>query len=179
MDNSKWKKLLHPVRMEIIQTLAGGKELTASQLASLLPNVPHATLYRHIKYLHDIGLIIVKKEIPKRGTMERVYSLAKGADSIAPNDLKSLSKEEHLDLFTTFISNTVQDFGNYLEQGNHDFLADGVSYRQGIYYMSDDEFKEFVYELKKVYQKYQSNEPTENRKKRKITTVMIPMKGEG
>lgn len=37
MDNSKWKKLLHPVRMEIIQTLAGGKELTASQLASLLP----------------------------------------------------------------------------------------------------------------------------------------------
>ncbi|SFL57778.1 Helix-turn-helix domain-containing protein [Gracilibacillus orientalis] len=55
-----WKKLLHPVRMEIIQALVSGKQLTPSQLSECLPNIPHATLYRHINYLHDLGMITVQ-----------------------------------------------------------------------------------------------------------------------
>ncbi|QGH33714.1 helix-turn-helix domain-containing protein [Gracilibacillus salitolerans] len=173
-----WKKLLHPVRMEIIQALVGGKQLTPSQLSQYLPNIPHATLYRHINYLHDLGMITVKEEIQKRGTVERVYSLATEMESTTPEDLSAMSKDEHLDLFTQFISNIVHDFGRYLERENFNLLEDGVSYRQAVYYLSDAEFQDMIHELRSVYEKYQGLEPSEERTKRKVTTIILPEKGD-
>ncbi|KAB8127479.1 helix-turn-helix domain-containing protein [Gracilibacillus oryzae] len=172
-----WKKILHPVRFEIIQALAGGKYLTASQLAEYLPKTPHATLYRHIKYLYQAGMLVIQEENQKRGTVERVYSLAPNTESISPEHFEKLSKEEHLELFTQFISNTILDYGNYLEQGNINLVEDGISFRQANMYLSDQEFLEMIKELKNVYQKYQQLEPDNDRIKRKFTTIIIPEKG--
>ncbi|SER19354.1 Helix-turn-helix domain-containing protein [Gracilibacillus ureilyticus] len=174
-----WKKILHPVRLEIIQTLAGGKQLTSSQLSDYLPDIPHATLYRHIKYLHHIGMIIVKEENKKRGTVERIYSLAKDAESPSHEEIASMSREEHLEMFTQFISSTIQDYGKYLTKKNINLAEDRVSYRQGTYYLSNEEFDQMITELKHVYEKYRQYEPDSNRRKRKFTTIIIPDKGEG
>ncbi|MFC4388853.1 helix-turn-helix domain-containing protein [Gracilibacillus marinus] len=170
----KWKQILHPVRMEIIQILAGGKKYTPAQIATYIPTIPKATLYRHIKFLHDNGIIVVDEEIQKRGTVEKVYKLEMDASRLSQKEIENFTKEEHLDLFTHFISGVVNDYGNYLNKDNIDLYRDGVGYSQAILYLSDEEFLEMSTQLRDLFMKYQINEPTSERKKRKFTTIIMP-----
>lgn len=66
MSNARANLLLHPVRLRIV-TAAAGRELTAADLAAALPDVPQATLYRHLKRLVDGGMLAVVAENPVRG----------------------------------------------------------------------------------------------------------------
>src|SRR4051794_12982276 len=91
--------ILHPIRMRIIQSLIN-QQRTAQQLKELLPDIPQASLYRHLKRLVEAGVIHIIDEIPNRGTIERVYSLQDPAKAtISADKLNSFTKDEHLDLF--------------------------------------------------------------------------------
>ena len=58
MNNIKVEDLLlHPVRMRILLSLAG-HELTSREISSRLPDVAHATLYRHIGKLEKAGEVL-------------------------------------------------------------------------------------------------------------------------
>src|SRR6266542_2260634 len=47
--------LLHPVRLRIVQTFLGDRALTTSQLRAELPDVPPASVYRHVARRVDRG----------------------------------------------------------------------------------------------------------------------------
>ena len=49
--------LLHPVRMRVVQALLAGDGLTTHELHERLPDIPIATLYRHVAYLVTHGLL--------------------------------------------------------------------------------------------------------------------------
>src|ERR1700712_2699189 len=65
--------LLHPVRMRILQTLFDADPLTTAQRRERLPDIPPATMYRHVAVLAEAGVLEVVNEKRVRGTVERSY----------------------------------------------------------------------------------------------------------
>lgn len=170
---SKADLILHPVRMQIVQTLAGGQHFTVHDIALRLPDVPQATLYRHLNKLVNGGVIETVAQNQVRGAIEKVYALASDG-MISAQEFAESSKEEKMGVFIQFVSGVINSFGEYLNQDIVDFVKDGVTFRQAEMHMNDEEFQEFAQGLAKVFSKVMNNEPREDRKKRKITTIIIP-----
>ena len=145
--------MLHPVRMRIIQAFLGGlpgRQLTVQQLADELTDVPTATLYRHLNKLASADILQVVGEHQIRGAVEKVYGLATTGATIAPTDITSISREDHLRHFTTFVSGLLGDFSRYLARDQVDLIGDGVGYRQIALYLSDDELQGMIEGLSAV-----------------------------
>ncbi|MFY4775682.1 helix-turn-helix domain-containing protein [Metabacillus sp. RGM 3146] len=172
--NAKAKLILHPVRMRIVQTLVNGKQLTVQEMASRLPDVPQATLYRNLNKLVEGNVIEVLAENQIRGAVEKVYGLAKDAVSLSPEQFQKSSKEEQMGVFMQFAGSLIDRFGSYLEKEEVDLVKDGVSFRQIDLFMDDEEFLEFIQSIRAAYQKAAGNEPKERRKKRTVATIIIP-----
>ena len=51
--------LLHPVRLRIVQAFLGDRALTTAELGTELPDVPPASLYRHVGVLVEGGVLAV------------------------------------------------------------------------------------------------------------------------
>jgi DNA-binding transcriptional ArsR family regulator len=170
---SKADLILHPVRMQIVQTLAGGKHLTVHDIVKRLPDVPQAPLYRPLNKLVQGGVIEIVAQNQVRGAIEKVYALASGG-MISPQEFAESSKEEKMGVFIQFVSGIINSFGEYVNQDIADFVKDGVTFRQAEVHMNDEEFQEFASGLADVFKKVMTNEPREDRKKRKITSIIIP-----
>jgi hypothetical protein len=80
-------------------------------------------------------------------------------------------------VFIQFVSGLINSFGGYLNQDSVDLVKDGVTFRQAELHMNDDEFREFAQGLASVFQKVINNDPRGDRKKRKVTTIIIPEAG--
>ncbi|GAA0328687.1 helix-turn-helix domain-containing protein [Bacillus carboniphilus] len=173
-SESKLDLLLHPVRMRIVQCLAGGKQRTPQEMSSILNDVPPATLYRHINKLAHAELLDVVEERPIRGTVERVYTLSAENSHVHPEELANLSKEDHVKYFTGFLTHLMMDFEQYLQRDHVDFIQDGVGYRQILINLSDEELIEFGQKMNEFLQSKINNQPGEGRTLRKISSIIIP-----
>ncbi len=174
---SKADAILHPVRIRIVRSLASGasgRRLTARQIGEELPDVSQATLYRHLKGLVEIGVVEIVDQHDVRGTVERVYGLPVGGAVLDADDVRHLSRDEHMRYFTTFAAGLLGDFARYLQRDSIDFARDGVGYRQEVFYLSDDEMAEFLRNLGSVVMPVLQNGPAPGRKRRMLTTVMMP-----
>lgn len=165
--------LLHPVRLRIVQTLAAS-ELTPRQLHRRLGDVPQATLYRHVGLLVDGGLIEVVAERQVRGTVERTYAVVADAVSLGVEDLTGSTADDHFRYFATFVGTLLADFATYLEREKVDFEADRVGYRQVPLLLSDEELDELGREMRESIQKRLANEPSPERKRRILSTIVLP-----
>ncbi|MBU7593137.1 transcriptional regulator [Metabacillus halosaccharovorans] len=159
--------------MKIVQTLIGRKELNVQQIQARLTEVPQATLYRHLNKLLEGNVIQVVKENQIRGTVEKFYALNEQEQS-ATEDIQKLNRDEHLHLFLTFMTHVLGQYEAYLQQDEIDLVKDGVSFRQAMIYLSDQEFQEFIAELSEVFLRVINNEPSKERKARNISTIFIP-----
>jgi DNA-binding transcriptional ArsR family regulator len=163
--------------MRILMAVAG-RQVTAQQLAAQLSDVPQATLYRHINALAKAGVLKVVEERPVRGTSEKVYALQGQEALLTPEDMASLTREEHMQLFTTFVVSLMGDFARYLERDHVDFMADGVSFTSAPLNLSDEEFMELGRKLSEVILPVLNNELTPGRKRRMFSTIVMPAPGE-
>lgn len=64
--------VLNPVRQRIFQYLLIHETGTVKEIRKALPDVPSASLYRHMKILADHSIIMVVGENRIRGTVESV-----------------------------------------------------------------------------------------------------------
>ncbi|CAM2975121.1 helix-turn-helix domain-containing protein [Paenibacillus sediminis] len=175
MSDSKTADLiLHPIRMRIIQSLVTGRKLSRQQLSELLPDIPQATMYRHLNILEKAGVIVVDHTVKQRGATEKVYTMDQSGASISEEELRQMSSEEHMGLFLQFLSLLSAEYSRYLEQPQFDLFKDGVSFRQVELYLSDEEFKETLLEIRTALQKRAANGPASNRRKRTFSTIVIP-----
>ena len=71
--------VLNPVRQRIFQYFLLHKTGTVKKIRKALPDVPSASLYRHIKILTDSTILMVVGENRIRGTVESIYQLNKDA----------------------------------------------------------------------------------------------------
>ncbi len=58
--------IMNPIRMRIIQTLVTKKELSTQEISEYLPDVPQATLYRHLHTLVHAHIIKTVHELKKK-----------------------------------------------------------------------------------------------------------------
>lgn len=165
--------LLHPVRMRIVQSVAGRRR-TAAEIAEDLGDVPQATLYRQIGALSDAGVLAVSETRAVRGATERIYVLAEGMGRVTPEEVAAAGPDDHLRWFTVFAAGLIGDFARYLDRGAPDPVADGVGYRQVPLYLSDVELAELAGRLSAAIAPVLANGPGEGRRRRMLSTVLIP-----
>ncbi|GGO12985.1 transcriptional regulator [Microbispora rosea subsp. aerata] len=166
--------LLHPIRLRIVQALLGERMLTTADLRAELPDVPPATLYRQIAALVEGEVLEVAAERKVRGAFERTYRLRMANAHIGPEDAAGLSAEEHRQAFMTFVASLLADFDRYLARDDVDLGRDGVGYRQVAMYLNDEEFQDFLKDLRAVLTARLGNQPAPGRTRRILSTIVMP-----
>ena len=179
MKETKADVILHPIRMRIIQTFISGQRLTVQQIADKLPDIPQATLYRHLNRLLKANVIEVVEENPIRGAVEKVYALPENAGMISPDEIANWTKDDHMDSFIKFMSIVLADFERYVNQEQFDFVKDGAGYQQISFYATDEEYVEFIGELNHAVAKVLSNKESNGRRRRTLATIVTTENREG
>ena len=165
--------LLHPIRLRIVLT-AAGDEVTTTDLAKRLPDIPQATLYRHITMLADAGILEIVGERQARGAVERTYRVNAQLANINAAEASEMSPEEHFRAFTAFTGSLIESYGRYLNTPGAEPAEDGVSFRQARLWLTDDELDCLVTDVKATLARYLSFENTTDRAPRLLSTILMP-----
>lgn len=174
MGETRGDIILHPIRMRLLTALSG-QQLTAQQLARALPDVPQATLYRHINTLVQHEILRVVEERQVRGTVERVYALDDRGARLGPDEVHELTNADHFRFFTAFTTSLLADFARYVGQQPHvDIAADGVSYNKGLLHLTDDELEQVKAGVRGLLMPLLSLGPRPGTRPRIFATALLP-----
>jgi hypothetical protein len=166
--------LLHPVRLRIVKAFLGDRALTTRQLAAELPDVPAASVYRHVGRLAEAGVLHVVAERRVRGITERTYMLRLYAAQIQQGEAAAMSSQEHASAFLAYVAGLLGDFDRYLAAEPRDPARDGAGYRVAALWLTDAELAEYQRELVAISQPRLANGPAEGRRRRMLYTVLLP-----
>jgi DNA-binding transcriptional ArsR family regulator len=166
--------LLHPVRLRIIQSLLDGSVLTTAELSAALPDVPVATLYRHVAKLSRAGVLAVASETRVRGAVQRRYRLHHASAVVDAEQSRTMAADEHRQAFTVFVATLLADFDRYLAGPDRDFAQDDVGYHMAALWLTDDELNDLRDEFAVALTARMANKPTAARRKRILSTILIP-----
>ena len=175
MSESKADLMFHPIRMRIITAITSS-QMTAKDLAQVMPDIPQTTLYRHINALVEGGILQITDETPVRGTVERTYSLA-SQPSLKPDDLRGMKKGDYEQAFTVYLSTLMSAAQKYLQskgEGSFDPLADGVDLSLATLHLSDEEFRSMNQRILEILMSVADNQQAPGRRKRVFTYLFIP-----
>ncbi len=171
---SKRDLILHPIRLRLLTELTG-RTLTSKQLADLLPDVPQASLYRHIKMLVEGGVFETVNLTPVRGAVERTYGVAQGQGRLGAEDLESMSVTQHQQAFHLFVGSLSERLGRYLETADLSRLKeDGMSFNGTAIYLSAVERKEFTERINEVVGRFVAEGPAPDRRRYTLASIVIP-----
>lgn len=173
MGDDRTALLLHPVRLRILQA-ALGRRMTTAELAGAVPDVPTASLYRHVAALVDGGVLEVVTERAVRGGTERTLQVALPAASLSPEDIVDLTPEQHVDGVTAFLAGVLQAATDYLSTPGSDPANDGFGYRHVALWADDEELASLLAALREVVAEATEHGPREGRRRRVLTTVLLP-----
>jgi hypothetical protein len=165
--------LLHPVRLRIVQAFLGERALTTTELRAELSDIPSASLYRHVARLVGAGVLQVVAERRVRGALERTYMLRLAAASIGPDEVASMSAEDHRQAFMAFVAGLLGDADRYLHRADFDPLRDGVSYRLAGLWLDDAEYADLLRDLVRMLHPRLANAPRAGRRRRILATVLL------
>jgi hypothetical protein len=160
--------------MRIVHAFLGDRAFTTSQLRSELPDVPAGSLYRHVAKLVESGVLNIVSERRVRGAVERTYVLRTSAARLSLDEVAKMSPEELRQTFLAFVAGLIGDFDRYLARGDVDPVRDGADFRIAGMWLDDAEFMELLRELMRVLQPRVAYPPKPGRKRRILTTVLLP-----
>ena len=167
MKKDYMEACMNATRQRIIQVIMIKKEATSAEIGEELPDIPRASLYRHIKVLLDAEIITVVKEEFKRGAVEKTYA-------IAPQMPYGDTNEEYNSLIQSALMGLQGEFYRYFNGENPDPQRDLLTLGSSSLMMSDEEMIEFIKAYGDLIQRYMPNKPVEGRKVRKVTLVISP-----
>ncbi|QHA93587.1 ArsR family transcriptional regulator [Bacillus sp. N1-1] len=176
MSQSKADIILHPVRMKIIQYLAKG-DATGYEIVTGLPQIPQATLYRHLNILNKEHIIAVIDEKQIRGAVEKTYSLQKDGARINAGDFKNMSEEEQMQLLTTLYFDLLNKTEDYIKSENT-IEKDPFGFNRVELHLTEDEFHNMRNDLIGVYKKYNDRKTTREKRTIHMTQIFLPEPGE-
>jgi DNA-binding transcriptional ArsR family regulator len=159
--------MLNPVRMRIIQTIAGNKTMTATAIYEKINDVPRTTIYRHIKILLDNDILSVVSEQKIRGSLERTLAINTG-EIVKGNTLENAAQNAFSILMKKYIL-----FQNYFNDEIKNTGKDRVFINSTVLMTTDEEFDGFLKELRELLIKY-SFDYEKGRKTRDITIISAP-----
>jgi DNA-binding transcriptional ArsR family regulator len=166
--------LLHPVRLRIVKAFLGDRALTTRQLAAELPDVPAASVYRHVGRLAEAGVLHVAAERRVRGITERTYVLRLYAAQIQPGEIAAMTAQEHGSAFLAYVAGLLGDFDRYLATEPEAPSLDGAGYRVAAMWLTDAELADYRRDLAAITLPRLAHGPADGRRRRMLYTVMLP-----
>lgn len=142
----------------------------ASEIHRACPEIPRATMYRHLRRMTDRGLIVVVSEERRRGAVERVYAPA----NVDRGSEDAPSPSVFLALFMRYVMNLVGMFDSYCRSPDADIARDMPGFAMAPVHATDEELMDALAEMGAVIQRLASNGPGEGRRLRTIGTVVSP-----
>ena len=167
MKKDYMEACMNSTRQRIIQVVMIKKEATAAEIGEELPDIPRASLYRHLKILLEAEILVVVKEIFKRGSMEKTYALMEKAPYGNTN-------EDYNNLIRSALMGLQGEFHRYFQGENPDPQRDLLTVASVALVLSDEEMMEFLTAYGELVQKYIQNKPQKGRKVRKISLISSP-----
>ncbi|MFE3190108.1 helix-turn-helix domain-containing protein [Nocardia sp. NPDC059240] len=165
--------LLHPVRLRIVRALSG-RTLSATELCERLPDVPRTSIYRHLGFLVEGGMLEVAEERRVRGAVERSYRLAADRPTVTPEDGAAMTLDEHRRGFATSMAVLISEFNTYLDEAGTELYNDAVIYRQGTLWLSPEELDAMLSGFRKITASVAGNQPGEGRRPYLLSPVLFP-----
>jgi len=165
--------LLHPVRLRIILA-AAGREVTAQELASELPDIPQATLYRNINTLAEAGILVVVDERRVRNTIEKTYALPSEDMRMNAEDLKDAQPEDYIRMFTQYLGLQLGYYVRYIQQGDVDFARDKIVFHMFPVYLSAEEQQKMGEAVNAALLPFTKNEPSPERRRTILGLLSLP-----
>ncbi len=170
--------IIHPVRLQIMQTLAG-ESLTTQEISDALPATPKSSIYRHLGLLLEGKMIEVAETRPVRGFKEKVYRLVQ-APHLGPEDVAGFAGEDHLRCFAAYVATVLRGFADYVaSNSDHDLVADRVGCAEVIVYATRAELDKFAAALNPAVLELLENRPGDGRHRHKIAIITHPMNALG
>lgn len=158
--------VMNPVRQRIFQYFLLHETGTVKDIKKALPDVPSASLYRHVKILADSSILVVVGENRIRGTVESIYRLNKSAMSAG---------EESGNAVQMSLLSICAAFAKYFSGGNADPERDMLLFTNCTLLLTDGEFSDFLSEINDVALKYMKVEAKADSKTRQITLISAPV----
>lgn len=168
--------LLHPVRLRILQALGGADELTTAQLRERLPDVPPATMYRHVATLAQAGVLEVAAERPVRGTVERTYRIRQDAALVEEDARAVMTRDDHRKAVSAFAGALLADFERYLSREDAEPPRENVLYRQGAVWVTDEEYAALVEDIEAAIARRTGSSPGDGRARHLFSYTFVPDK---
>ncbi|MCC6928204.1 MAG: helix-turn-helix domain-containing protein [Gemmatimonadaceae bacterium] len=167
--------LIHPARIRIVYALAGARALTSAQIHARAPQVPKATLYRHIAVLAEHGVLEVVGERRVRGTVERTYRLRHDRALVTVEESARMSPDDHRRSFSAAMAAILAEFNAYLDVPGAAPVHDAVGYRHFTLWMDDDEKARAVSELQTLLVELAKRPPAPGRRAHLLSTIIFPL----
>ena len=161
--------VMNPVRQRIFQYFLLHETGTVKDLKKALPDIPSASLYRHIKILSDSSILTVVGENRIRGTVESVYKLNKDALAI---------EDETGNAVQMSLLSICASFARYFSGGKADPKKDMLLLTNCTLMLTDEQFSGFLSEINEVALKYMKAEASADSKMRQITLISAPASGQ-
>lgn len=161
--------VMNPVRQRIFQYLLVHETGTIKDLRRALPDVPSASLYRHMKILTDSALLAVVGENRIRGTVESVYQLNKRALELEDADGSTVQMS---------LLSLCASFAKYFSSGHANPRKDMLLLSACTLTLTDEEFSRFLAEINQLAVKYMNAEVSEGSRTRQITLISAPADGQ-
>jgi hypothetical protein len=165
--------LLHPVRIRIVSEFTG-RERTVRDLADALPDIPQATLYRHVAALAAGGVLEQAGERAARGPSGRVYRVAPGADRIRPEEMDAVPAAEQRRMFAVFAGSLIDSYAAYVGSGDAVPSADGLAYNRAVVNLSRQERLDFATRFADLVAEILALPPARHRRRYHIASCFIP-----
>lgn len=157
--------VMNPVRQRIFQYFLLHETGTVKELRKALPDIPSASLYRHVKILADSSILMVVGENRIRGTVESVYRLNQDAMT---------TEDETGNAVQMSLLSICASFAKYFSTGHAEPQRDMLLLTNCTLLLTDEEFSEYLSEINQVTVKYMKEESSESSKMRRITLISAP-----
>ena len=158
--------VMNPVRQRIFQYLLAHETATVKEIRKALPDVPSASLYRHMKILTDHSMLTVVGENRIRGTVESIYKLNKSALEIDDPDGAGIQMA---------LLGICASFAKYFSGGHADPRKDMLLFTTCTLALTDDEFMNFLSEINQLAMKYTNTKVSKDSKTRQVTFISAPV----
>lgn len=163
---------MHPVRLRIIQTV-GTRRVTTTELRASLPDVPQATLYRHVAALVEADVLSVVEERRVRGAVERTLALGGQMAHVDHAELREMDEQDLRRSFLTFLANLGETFDRASAEGVDGTFRDFLGFGQVQLHVRTEDLAEIQARLGELLAPYLTDEVAGSRTVT-LTTVLLP-----
>lgn len=131
-------------------------------------------MYRHIALLAKGELLEVEREELVNGIVERHFRLVRVRAVIDPAAAAAMTNDDHRRGFAAVTASLLAEFNAYLDRPGSKPTSDSISYRQFPLWLTAAERTDLVEEIAAAIQARLVHDPSADRKRHLLTTILFP-----